>query len=50
MSAGDRPRPGLAVWARRIGWLALIWTASVAVLGTCAWLLRLVMRAAGFHS
>ncbi len=26
---------------RRLGWMALIWAASVAVLGVVAWLLRL---------
>lgn len=35
------------VWLRRLGWLALIWTAGVAALGAVAWLLRLAMHAAG---
>ncbi len=43
---GGRP----AQWARRIGWLVLIWAASVAALGVAAWLLRWIMRAVGFHS
>ncbi|MDK3023776.1 DUF2474 domain-containing protein [Cupriavidus taiwanensis] len=37
-------------WLRRIGWLVLIWAASVAALGVAAWVLRLVMRSVGFHS
>ncbi|ATH83689.1 cyanide insensitive terminal oxidase, subunit III [Ectopseudomonas mendocina] len=32
---------------QRLGWLALIWTASVLTLGTVAWLLRQFMSAAG---
>jgi hypothetical protein len=35
------------VWARRIGWLFLIWTASVAVLAIVATGLRVVMNLAG---
>jgi len=35
------------VWARRIGWLFLIWTASVAVLAIVATGLRAVMNLAG---
>ena len=34
-------------WLSRLGWLALIWLASVAALGVVAWGLRLLMRAAG---
>ncbi|WP_312933453.1 DUF2474 domain-containing protein [Pseudomonas sp.] len=32
---------------RRVGWLVLIWVASVATLGVFAWLMRLFMSAAG---
>ncbi|WP_033727744.1 DUF2474 domain-containing protein [Pseudomonas cremoricolorata] len=32
---------------QRLGWLALIWLASVATLGVAAWLMRLFMAAAG---
>ncbi|WP_296265408.1 DUF2474 domain-containing protein [Pseudomonas sp. MLB6B] len=39
----ETPTP---LW-RRLGWLALIWLASVASLGVFAWLMRLFMSAAG---
>jgi Protein of unknown function (DUF2474) len=35
------------LWLRRIGWLVLIWSASVAALGVAAFALRLLMSAAG---
>jgi hypothetical protein len=35
------------LWARRIGWLLLIWTLSVAALALVALLLRVAMRASG---
>jgi len=38
------------MWARRIAWLVLIWTASVAALGVIALLIRLGMHAAGMRS
>lgn len=34
----------------RLGWLVLIWAASVASLGVFAWLLRLFMMAAGMRT
>jgi hypothetical protein len=34
-------------WLRRIGWLVLIWTASVAALGVVALILRALMSLAG---
>jgi hypothetical protein len=34
-------------WLRRIGWLALIWTSSVAALAIVALTFRAVMSAAG---
>ena len=40
----DRTAPS---WPRRLGWLLLIWAASVAGLGAIAWGLKLVMRAVG---
>lgn len=35
------------MWAKRVGWLALIWVASVAALGLVALLIRAGMHAAG---
>jgi hypothetical protein len=34
-------------WLRRIGWMLLIWSASVLALGAVAWGLKLVMRLVG---
>lgn len=34
-------------WWKKLGWLILIWAASVATLGVVAWVIRLLMRAAG---
>jgi len=34
-------------WPRRIGWLVLIWTTSIAVLAVVALLFRVLMGAAG---
>jgi Protein of unknown function (DUF2474) len=42
-SAGAAP----ASWARRIGWLVLIWAASVLALGMVAVIIRVLMTAAG---
>ena len=36
-----------ASWPKRIGWLVLIWTLSVAAVGAVAYVLKLIMRAAG---
>ena len=38
---------GAQRWLRRIGWLVVIWAASVACLAVAAWLLKGVMRLAG---
>jgi hypothetical protein len=40
-SGQDRP------WWKKLGWLILIWAASVGALGLVALLLRLLMNAAG---
>jgi hypothetical protein len=34
-------------WLRRAGWFAALWMAGVAALGAVAWVLRVVMHAAG---
>jgi len=36
-----------ASWGKRLGWLALIWTASVIALGAVALLFRVLMNMAG---
>jgi Protein of unknown function (DUF2474) len=40
----------LKSWPRRVGWLVLIWAASVATLAVVAALFRLLMNAAGLTS
>ncbi|MGO4377638.1 DUF2474 domain-containing protein [Pseudoduganella sp. RAF53_2] len=35
---------------KRLGWMVLIWAASVAALGVVAFLMRLAMRAAGLSA
>ena len=37
-------------WRKRLGWLLLIWSASVAALGALALVLKLFMRAAGLSA
>lgn len=37
-------------WARRLGWLALIWLASVTALAAVALLIRMVMTFAGLRA
>jgi hypothetical protein len=39
--------PMRKLWLRRLGWLILIWSASVAALTIVALLFRLLMAAAG---
>ncbi|WP_444634298.1 DUF2474 domain-containing protein [Cupriavidus oxalaticus] len=41
---------GAPLWLRRLGWLVLIWVASVATLGVAAWVLRIIMQGVGFRS
>ena len=43
MDSGDMQNP----WWKKLGWLVLIWSASVAALGLVAYAMRLLMRAAG---
>ncbi len=45
----DRNRPPRS-FAKRLGWLALIWVASVLTLGGVAWLMRLFMNAIGLQT
>lgn len=45
---GSNGTPGS--WWRRIGWLVLIWSASVAALALVAAVLRLLMHAAGLSA
>ncbi|HWL06674.1 MAG TPA: DUF2474 domain-containing protein [Xanthobacteraceae bacterium] len=40
-------KPDRKLWPRRIGWLVLIWLASVAALAIVAVLFRLLMNMAG---
>jgi hypothetical protein len=35
------------LWMRRLGWLVALWLAGVAALAVVAWLLRVLMHAAG---
>jgi hypothetical protein len=35
------------LWLRRLGWFAALWLAGVAALAVVAWLLRVLMHAAG---
>lgn len=37
------------LWLRRIGWMVLLWLGGVATLAMVAFLLKMVMRAAGMH-
>ena len=39
----------LHFWLKRIGWLVLIWTASVLALAVAAYLMRLFMHAIGLY-
>jgi hypothetical protein len=41
------PSAGTQIWLRRVGWLVLIWAASVLALGVVAGLFRVVMNLAG---
>jgi Protein of unknown function (DUF2474) len=38
---------GMQTWLRRVGWLVLIWAASVLALGVVAGLIRMLMTLAG---
>ena len=40
-------KPATRLWLSRVGWLLLIWLASVLALGVVAYLLRLFMQLVG---
>jgi hypothetical protein len=42
-----KPQSSLPPWPHRIGWLVLIWTASVVALALCALAIRMLMNLAG---
>ncbi|UJB64504.1 DUF2474 domain-containing protein [Acidovorax sp. YS12] len=37
-------------WGKRLIWLVAIWTCSITALGAMAWVMRMIMRAAGMAS
>jgi hypothetical protein len=37
------------VWLSRLGWLLALWLLGVAALGLVAWLIRVLMHAAGMR-
>ncbi|WJR80304.1 DUF2474 domain-containing protein [Bradyrhizobium sp. NP1] len=41
------PSVGAQTWLRRVGWLVLIWAASVLALGAVAGFFRVLMNLAG---
>jgi hypothetical protein len=43
----ERATVAMKSWPRRVGWLILIWIASVTVLAVAALLFRILMNAAG---
>ena len=38
-----------SLWMRRLGWMLGLWLLGVAALGAVAWLLRVLMHAAGMR-
>ncbi|WP_082439672.1 MULTISPECIES: DUF2474 domain-containing protein [unclassified Massilia] len=36
-----------SLWLRRLGWMLALWLGGVAALGVVAWLIRVLMHAAG---
>ena len=41
--------PARRLWLRRLGWVALLWLGGVASLSLAAFLIRIVMHAAGMR-
>jgi hypothetical protein len=46
----NRTRRNVSLWAKRAGWLILIWIGSVAALGAAAYVMRMLMRAIGMSN
>lgn len=42
--------PKFNLWLKRVGWLVLIWAASVTALAAAAYLMRFLMNSAGLNS
>jgi len=42
-------KPGRREWARRLAWMAALWLGGVATLALVAFVLRMIMRAAGMR-
>jgi len=38
-----------SLWLRRLGWMALLWAGGVATLSLVAFLIRIIMHAAGMR-
>ena len=36
-----------SLWLRRLGWMLALWLGGVGALGVVAWLIRVLMHAAG---
>jgi hypothetical protein len=45
-----KARTGVPLWLRRLGWMVAIWVGGVVALAIVAFLLRVLMHAAGMRS
>jgi hypothetical protein len=43
-------KTGFKLWLKRVGWLILIWAGSILALAAVAYLMRLLMNAAGLNA
>lgn len=50
MASKMTPQPPKNSLGKRLGWLLLIWLASVSALAVASLLIKLLMKAAGFNS